>query len=308
MKRYFGLILSLAFGIALVVYGSRKWNDKAAETARDASWAKLKLDAAERLPWLRFNPDEKGYKEEAVSFFRWYFKEYNEHLNRFGGSRDYDEYLKELDERAAKAGAGKAANTDDRRAAYDYVRKIFDEFKGGNYSPMWTGTDKGVRIDLLSTRSVISGGETKTRYQLVVWGLPKNERVDEKGARKTVADGRFSVHWKMTDEKGKLHSEMDAPGDPSMRVDWPERYIKAFPPGFVLGHYDVDQMPAEAKSVEITFSIMANSHTGGQIAPNMTWKLDVPAEWKIAAGSTWKGATESVRPEDEINPPKPSKK
>jgi len=32
------------------------------------------------------------------------------------------------------------------------------------------------------------------------------------------------------------------------------------------------------------------------------WKGDAPAAWKLGAGETWKGAQESVRPEEEIDP------
>jgi len=32
------------------------------------------------------------------------------------------------------------------------------------------------------------------------------------------------------------------------------------------------------------------------------WNLDAPAEWKLGVGETWKGAQESIRPEEEIDP------
>src|SRR5690348_4173257 len=95
MKRYLGLIVGVVifFVIALKVYGNYK--DKTIEAERQADAARIKTDYLERVGWIRSNPDEKSYKEEVSTFFRWYFKEINEHLNRFHGNKDFDNYLSE---------------------------------------------------------------------------------------------------------------------------------------------------------------------------------------------------------------------
>jgi hypothetical protein len=117
-------------------------------------------------------------------------------------------------------------------------------------------------------------------------------------------NANFRANWKLFDEKGKLVAEMPVDGGPDSRVDWPERYIRMFPPMVVLGQYDIPKLPAEVKNAEITFSISARSPTGGDVSTNFVWKLDVPPSWKLPAGEAWKGATDSVRPQDEIDPAK----
>ena len=42
--------------------------------------------------------------------------------------------------------------------------------------------------------------------------------------------------------------------------------------------------------------------SGGDIVAVYQWKGEVPAAWKMGAGETWKGAQDSIRPEEEINP------
>jgi hypothetical protein len=299
MKRYFGVIVAFVFVLGAIVFSYRKWDEKTKDTAQALALAKLRVDYAERVAFVKTNPTEKGYKDEVDTFFRWYFKEVNEHLNKFGGNRNFDDYLKELDERAGKPGRNE--KLDEKKEVYEYVKKQFDQFKSNQYQPLWTSTQNGVRFDIVTANLVQSGGEPKVRYQVVVWGLPREERTDERGTKSVRTNGSFAIAWKMFDEKMKLHSEMNAQGDPSSKVDWGERYIKFFPPGLVFGHYDVDLMPAEVKAVEITFTVSARSPTGGDIRSEYLWKLDAPAEWKLKTGESWKGAGESVRPEEEIN-------
>ena len=148
------------------------------------------------------------------------------------------------------------------------------------------------------------GVEERIHLPLVVWGLPREERVDERGVKRVRSNASFRFSWKLFDEKKKLLGEVTGDGDPAGRVDWPERYLKGFPPLALLGQYDVDKVPQEAKTAEITFSIVVRAATGGTLTPSFTWKLDIPPAWKLGAGESWKGAQESVRPEEEIDPSK----
>ena len=65
--------------------------------------------------------------------------------------------------------------------------------------------------------------------------------------------------------------------------------------------------PVPLKSVEIAFNISSRAQSGGTINAAYNWKLDVPAEWKMRPGQEWKGAQESIRPEEEIDPAKREK-
>lgn len=302
MKRYFGVIVATIAVIIGIYMASARYTELKTKSEREIAELKLKSNYLEKVGWIRTNPDPKTYKDEISTFLRSYFKEVTDHINKFGGNRDFDDYLEELEARASNAKKPVATErVDEKKQTYEYVRKSFDMLRAGNYAPFWTATDKGIRLDIVSTSSVQSGGEEKTRYQLVIWGVPREERSDDRGTKKVTASASFNITWKLWDEKGKLMGEMSASGDPTNRIDWPERYVKFFPPMVMLGHYDVDLFPAEAKTVEILFNISSRSSSGGDIQANYNWKLDVPAEWKLKAGQAWKGAQESVRSEEEIN-------
>lgn len=297
MKRYIGLLIVVAGVIVGMIYAYRKWDQKTAETQQALNEARILREYADRVAWIRVNPDEKAYKDEVGTFFRWYFKEVNEHLNKFGGNRKFDDYLAELDERAKKK-KGEDDNYEVKKAAYDYARKFFDDFKDGKYEPMWSSTDHGIRWDIVRTEPLAD----KTRFVFVTWGVPGEDRQmdDERRTRKWVVSVSFKSTWKMWDEKGKLYGEMPAEGV-DMKVDDPQRRIKWFPRQIIVGHFDVPKIPADVKNIEVTFEQKTRSLTGGDINASHLWKLDLPAEWKLPPGVKWEGAQDSVRPEEEIN-------
>lgn len=318
MKRYFGIIVALVTVVVAIVWAYRKWNDKTAESAREQSVQRIRGDYLERVAWMRNVPETKAYNDEITTFLRWYFKEVNDHLNKFGGNRNFNDYILELEEKAKKNPTKEfqeyESPTKDRssekKAVYEYTRKVFDQLKGGTYNVYWTGTSQGIRLDIVTASTERIGGEDKIHMPLVVWGLPREEHSDEKNVRRITTNGSFHFNWRLLDEKGKLIAEIPGDGVDS-RVDWPERYVKFFPPSVVLGHWDIDKVPQEAKVAEISITIGARSPTGGDVNATYAWTLDVPAEWKLAPGEAWKGAQESIRPEEEIDPakaPKPDPK
>lgn len=310
MKRYFGIIVAIIFAIVAIIYVKNKWTENATENAAQLDTAHLRADYLERIAWLRNVPDQKAYTDELQTLMRWYFKEVTDHFNKFGGNRKFDDYLVELDGRAAskKKDGDEDMRSGDRKAVYEYTRRVFDQFQSGTYSPFWSATSNGIRLDILSASAQQVGPDQKIHLPLVVWGLPREERIDDKKTKRVLVNASFKFNWKLFDEKGKLIAEIPGEGGPDSRVDWPERYVKYFPPMVVLGHYDVDKVPTEAKTAEITFAISARSPSGGNVTADYLWKLEVPAEWKLSPGETWKGATESIRSQEEIDPKKQAKK
>jgi hypothetical protein len=309
MKRYFGIIVAFVGVCAGIVWTMRKWDAKTAEAARDQNAARIRAEYLERAPWLRNVPDQKAYIDENQTFMTWYFKEVTEHLNKHGGNREFDDYLRELEDRAAKSKKeDDSGKMEEKKAVYAYTRAVFDSFKKKDYAPWWTATDKGIRLDIASADVIRMGPEEKIHLPLVVWGLPRDERTDDKGVKRVTVNASFKFNWKLYDEKGKLIAEIPGEGGPDSRVDWPDRYVKFFPPMVVLGHYDIDKLPPETKTADIVWNISARAPTGGDINLTYQWKGEVPAAWRLGAGESWKNAQESIRPEEEINPVAPQKR
>ncbi len=309
MKRYFGIIVAIIGISASIVFAMKKFEAQSTEAARDKNEQRIKIEYLERAAWVRLNPDEKSYRDEIGNLMTWYFKEVTDHLNRYQGNRNFDDYLQELEVRGKKTSTSKFEEAgreklEEKKVVYEYSRRVFDLLKGKTYAPFWTATDKGIRFDLLSADTVRIGGDEKIHLPVVVWGLPRDERTDDHGVRRVTSNASFRFNWKLFDEKQKLVAEIPGDGGPDSRVDYPERFVKFFPPMALLGHYDLDKLPANVKTAEIVFSISARAPTGGDLNASFPWKLEVPAAWKLGPGETWKGAQDSIRPEDEINPTK----
>ncbi|WP_225409629.1 hypothetical protein [Stigmatella hybrida] len=301
MKRYFGVIVLFVGVLVGSVMFYRKLSAQTHEAQREADLARIQKEYLERVGWMRNNPDDKAYREEVAPFFKTYFEQIDTHLNRYGGNKEFDAYLQEVERRAE---SGKEDRADDRKAFYQYTRKVFDRFRGGRYHPEWTATDKGMRLDVVSSDVVMVLGKPQVRLQLALWGAQR-EMKEEGKLKKMATSAAFDTAWRLTDAKGKLVGEMRG-ADPSMKIDFPERFIPEFPPQMVLGHYDMDLVPSEVAKMDITFKVTSRASTGGIASSTYTWKLDVPGEWRLGAGEKWEGATEEERPEEEIDPAKAS--
>ncbi len=299
MKRYFGLILVIVGILIAAVMTFRTASARALEAQRTADFTRLQKDYLERVGWIRVNPDVASYQREVSPFFKAYFEQVSSHQDRYRLSKEFDAYLAEIEKRGDERAA-------DRKAFYEYTRKVFDQMREGRYKPVWTATDKGMRLDVLSSDVVVVLGKPKVRLQLVLWGAQREERQDGK-VKKMVTSASFKTWWKLTDERGKLIGEMNA-DDPSMKIDFPERFIAEFPPQMVLGHYDMDLIPNEVKRMEITFNVSSRAASGGDATAAYVWKLDVPSDWRLGAGQNWEGAEVSERSEEEIDPSKAGKK
>jgi hypothetical protein len=301
VKRYFGLIVLVVGVISAAVMLQRSAKERTLEAEREADIARIQKDYLERVGWMRTNPEEASYRDELAPFFKTYFTQVSEHQDRFKLSKDFDAYLTELEQRGADD-----ARVNDRKAYYEYTRKVFDQMREGRYRPLWTATDKGMRLDILSNDTVMVLNKPQLRMQIALWGAQRELREDGR-VKKMLTSASFNATWKLTDAKGRLVGEMTGT-DPSMKIDHPERFISEFPPQMVLGHYDLDPLPAEVKTMELTLKVSSRSSSGGEAVSTYVWKTEVPADWKLREGEAWEGATVSERPEEEIDPAKAEQK
>lgn len=298
MKGSVGFILLVVGIVGGGYFAYKKYNEKQVELERTANFDRIQKEYLERVAWIRSNPDDKAYRDEVGTFFRWYFRELNDHQNRFGGNKNFDGYLQELETRAERLSDQQIA---ERKKVYETVKSTFEAFRTGNYNPIFTATDDGMRFDIVSAEVKMVEGEPRIHLPIVLWGAQRELRDDGK-VKKMVTSAAFNMTWRLFDAKGKLLGEMTASGDPTGKIDFPERYIPEFPAQMVLGAYDVDLVPAEVARIEAEFNVTSRAASGGEAHGTYTWKLDAPAEWKLKNGEQWKGAQEDVRPIEEIDP------
>src|SRR6185295_4384494 len=98
----------------------------------------------------------------------------------------------------------------DRKAVYDSVRAVFDRMREGKYTPVFTATDKGLRMDVLSADVKMVNGKPSVRYEIVVWGASRELREAEKNTKRMITSATFSASWNLLDAKGKQYGSMEA--------------------------------------------------------------------------------------------------
>ncbi|MGO9066560.1 MAG: hypothetical protein ACLQIH_17715 [Myxococcaceae bacterium] len=322
-RNAFLLFLLVIAGFSAVgVVGWRRAEAQQLALQREVAAARLRGDALERLGWIRSIPDEKQYQEEVQSFFKWYFEAVDAYRKRFSLSPGFDEYLVELEQRKTQEKElenlpalpdGRRATLPasrtgvDRKSFYDAEKALFDRMHTGRYVPIFSGTDKGMRLDVVSADVSAAGGRPRVRLPLVLWGAQRYTKDDEhSGAKRVVTSADIAATFRLLDSSGKLVAEMSA-GSPGLKNDFPERLIAEFPPQLVLAQYEFDRVPAGVAQMEATFSVRSHAPSGGDANATYTWRTSVPEEWRLGPGETWEGAQESVRSQEDINPAKAAK-
>jgi hypothetical protein len=323
-RNAFILFLLVVAGFCAVgVVGWRRDQAQQVALQRELAAAKVRADALERLGWIRSIPDQKQYQEEVQAFLKWYFEGVDAYRKRFELSPAFDEYLAELEQRKAqekelenlpalpdgrRATAPASRTTVDRKAFYDAEKALFDRMHTGKYVPLFSGTDKGMRLDVVGADVSAAGGKPHVRLPLVLWGAQRYTKEDDhQGVKRLITSAEISATFRLLDSTGKLVAEMSA-GSPGMKNDFPERLIAEFPPQVVLAQYEFDRVPAGVAQMEATFSVRSHAPSGGDANATYTWKASVPEEWRLGPGETWEGAQESVRSKEDIEPAKPAAK
>jgi hypothetical protein len=320
-RNAFILFVLVVVGFCAVgVVGWRRDQAQELELQRELAASKLRADALERLGWIRSIPEQKQYLDEVQSFFKWYFEGVDAYRKRFNLSPAFDEYLSELEKRKAQEKEGAEAlptlpdgrrvavggRNVDRKAFYDSEKALFDRMHTGKYVPLFSGTDKGMRLDVVGADVSAAGGKPRVRLPLVLWGAQRYTKDDEHGgAKRVITSADIAATFRLLDTTGKLVAEMSA-GAPGMKNDFPERLIAEFPPQIVLAQYEFERVPAGVAQMEATFSVRSHAPSGGDANATYTWKTSVPEEWRLGPGETWEGAQESVRSKEDIEPAKPA--
>ena len=167
-----------------------------AEKSQDLS--RIQKEYFERVGWMRSNPDFKVYREEVPVFLSWYFSEMDAHQRKYGGNLNYDDYLSELDSKASKTAskAKEEVQISNKKTYFEFTKKFFDVLKQGNYAPPWSFSEKGLRLDILSTQTQLKAGKPEIRLPVILWGAYREVR-DDGHLKKVVSSANINVHWKL---------------------------------------------------------------------------------------------------------------
>src|SRR5438105_470440 len=102
MTRWVAPVGAFLLVIAVSAFLINKHSTHAAELDKEVAWVKLQRDYLERVGWIRSNPDETSYKNEVNTFLMTYAKQVNEHLAKYNGNKEFDDYLQEIERKGAR--------------------------------------------------------------------------------------------------------------------------------------------------------------------------------------------------------------
>lgn len=264
-------------------YVSSKHATAAAQKSAEAlDLQSIREGFLEQAGWIRAIPDADIYRADVNPFLGAYFEKIAAHRKQFAQGDDFDSYLETL---------GKVSHPELHEKFFELVKTRFDQLRSGHYHPLWSATDDGMRLDVISAD--VHGD--KVRLNLLLWGAPRQMTVETSSGGTTHIErvrtsAEFDVTWKLFNARGKLYGKMTASGDPAMRVDYPEHFIRDFPPQILLGQYDMDLIPSKVKKMEIDFQVSSTTPTHAVIQAHFVWSLDsIPADWQ---GGAWTDAKE----------------
>lgn len=261
--------------------------------------SKLRNQYVERSGWVRSIPDQERWRDEFISLNRWYETQWTALHNRFPGRGSTDGVLAEIEERAA---AG-AQDTALRMEFFEHTKGFQKVLASGHYLPIATHIASGVRLDLLDMKKVVHDGRKALRVDLAAWGAPRQMlegRSQGEVTQKLALDfalNSFSVEF--IDENDKLIGGGDT-GGPEILIDYPERWVPAFPPQAAFAIWWIEPMPSETKTVLLTIDGNIRSSAAGSMPVTMEWRLPASEGWKLGEGVEFEG-DERVMPEEAMD-------
>lgn len=286
-------------------YGFTAYNKLKVLKEHELDLSRIQKDFLERASWVNVVPDPEKYRTERDTLDKWYFTQLSDHYNKYPTFKNYtkaqDEILK---------GGGKGDKNKDtanlKQAYYDLTKGAWEALKAGTYNPVFSQQSNGLRFDIFKVAKVNSKEGPKVRLDMMVWGAQRQMQKDTSATGSTVSkmitQAKFEgINFAFFDAKDKRLAEMNVSGPPEIEVEYPERWIEEFPPQAVIGFYELDPIPPEPVKMEMVVTINSRSPSGVEIPGIFKFTVPIEAEWKLAPGETWKGATTEERPKEYLD-------
>lgn len=262
----------------------------------------LRMQMIERSAVARGAAGTPGV-EEARAALGWWFASVAKLPGAKGGA------AKAAVPAAKKGGPDQAKGKESPRARDDeemfsrYASERLQALKSG-YSPVLSGVDQGIRLDILSIQPGESP-DTKERalkIEFALWGVPRRlDTQEEEGSRairRVVVPVSFrSLAFRFIDTAGKTYGEMTGSGEPYIVIKDPDRFSAELPPGVSLGTWWVEPFPREAARVEISLSVQVMGISVASLNPSFRFDVPVPDDWKLRQGESFKAMEREADPE-----------
>ena len=287
------LFLLLAAVVAAGAYAMRTYSRHDDELRFARALLEARQAYLEVAPLARtLTPDDR-YRQETAGLLKTYFAELTDVRNRFPSQRAAP------DDKKPKA----ASKEQDLHEWQDLTRATFEQMRSGGYDPILTSLSGELRLDLIALKKTTLQGKPALDLTWALSGAPRyrEDAETKNGARArqiTVPASFKNLGFRFIDADGKFKASMSASGEPSLKVDYPERFEPDFPPGYVLGTYTVPAFPPDAAKMELSVETQVRSPLGGEVIQTFAFNVPVQDGWKT---DKWEGETQDIT-EAEMDP------
>ncbi len=300
------VIKVLVIGGALVVLAILAFNshqDEVNHLDLKAKLAQLHAEYVERASYTYALGDTDRWRDELASQTRWYQAQIDNISNQHPGMYHQDGPLKLALDAAKKAGVISQDQAALREHYYKMAKSFYDLLEDGQYRPISSSTMYGVRFDLLGIKRVKQGTQDRLRIDMAVWGAPRHESIATENGQATsgkmILDLSFNAldaQYVGTNAKGKKDQYLGhqgGPGGPESLLDYPDGWIRQFPPQAAYAVWYIDPMPANAQTATLEIDGEIKSQTGDPPLPfAIKSQLDVQPDWRVQGAEIFTGQAE----------------
>jgi hypothetical protein len=293
MRKVFLVAASMALVLLAGVTASSAFQKRSELAAAQADRLRLQREFDERAAVLRALPaDGTLWRDEVNVLLRSHLQSLSEVRNRYPKAAAAAE-----DERKTKA-AGKDSALAPEFQRYAEGRMAL--LSGGAYAPSASAVGGGLRLDVVAIQAEGTPNGPQLRIDFALWGAPRfldREQGRDGSVSRTVVPIAFkNLQFRLLDAGGKQYGEMSGPGEPTMRLDTPERFVADFPPGVLFGTWWVDLLPREAVTMELKLDLESRAPSGAAIPASFTVSLPVQEPWRIPPGARYEAQVREAAP------------
>ena len=272
--RLFKFALPCLFAAGLALFLARAWAESSDQASRALQLEHARRQFVERAAVVRAAPDTERYRAELRALLRDWFAGQMELGNRYPALRGQPGAFVPPAPRAD--GAGEWQELADRQIG---------AWREGRVELLESAAAAGLRLDLLRVKR----GPQRLAVDVAVWGAPQESETDETTSGKAISRVTVPLVFgglglRFFDAAGKVVARMEAPGEPALRLDLPERLTADAPPGVVLGRYEPGLLPPGVAEVEWTLTARVRSASGESRTAQAVFRLKADPAW---AGEAW---------------------
>jgi len=281
--RLFKFALPILFLAGVALFASRAWTETEDAAKRQLAVEHSRAQFVQHAGVVRGASDAR-YPDEQRQLLRTWFAEQTELNNRFPAHRG---------EPAPFIPPAPKVKGGDMQEYFEFANSSVGGWRENKFDLFQSAEINGLRFDVLRVARV--PGKSHLSVDLAVWGAPEEVETEEaregqgRSMHASVPLSFKGLSIKFLDEKGKEMAGMPIDGEPSLRLDIPERLVADAPPGVVLVRYEPGLFPRDAAMVEWTLSAAVRTVTGENRPLQMVFKTKLDPAWAVDAGQAWGG-------------------